>query len=512
MTIDEATAAADADTVLALLDTDPSLATARAGRPSWPPLLHLCCSRQRRGDPGAASARVRIAQRLVELGADVNAVGFEDGFTSPNVTQMFDEHEWRPIEGAAGRSVCAPLLRVLLDAGADLGKTGQALSMAVLGGDEDVLRTLLAAAPRHWWQVRWALKACVVLDRIEFARLIVAATRDDDPTQVGPDRALFEAIRLKRPSEWIDLLIGNDGRPQSTMPMRQAAYRLALHYRHDAAADILRRHVADADGNSGAGVDATVAAVLARDRADDESPSPAVDPLLFERAADAVVSGDVDTLRHLLDDTPDLAHARSPRPHRATLLIYCGANGVEGIRQRTPANAPAIAQLLLERGADPNASCRLYGGGSTTLGLLLTSIHPREAGVDGDLVHVLARFGAQVGLDDLIHAIDTGARSAAAALVEAGVPVGNAFAAAGVDRVEMLADFLAHGADVNGRYSGWSSTPLHAAAGMGHAEAVRFLLACGADRTLRNVWGGTPAGTARYFGHAEVAALIESSR
>jgi hypothetical protein len=195
------------------------------------------------------------------------------------------------------------------------------------------------------------------------------------------------------------------------MTMRHAAYRLALHYRHDAAADILRRHGADA--GAAAGVDASVAAVLARDRADDESPSPAVDPLLFERAADAVVAGDADTLRQLLDHTADLARARSPRPHRATLLIYCGANGVEEIRQRTPSNAPAIAQLLLERGADPNASCRLYGGGSTTLGLLLTSIHPRRAGVDGDLVRVLARFGAQVGLDDLIHAIETGASPAA---------------------------------------------------------------------------------------------------
>jgi len=510
MTIDEAAAAADADTVFALLDADPSLATAPLGRPSWPPLLHLCCSRQRRGDPGAASARVRIARRLLDLGADVNAAGFEEGFTSANVTQMFDDHEWRPIEGAAGRSVCAPLVRLLLDAGADLRKTGQTLSKAVLGGDEDVLRALLAAAPRHWWQVRWALKACVVLDRIDFARLIVAATKDDDPTQVGPDRALFEAIRLKRPSEWIDVLIGNDTKPEATIPMRQAAYRLALHYRHDAAADRLRRHGVDAD-DSAAGVAATVAAVLARDRGDDESPAPAVDPLQFERAADAVVAGDVDALRHLLDDTPDLARARSPRPHRATLLIYCGANGVEDIRQRTPANAPAIAQLLLERGADPNASCRLYGGGSTTLGLLLTSIHPRQAGVDGDLVRVLARFGAQVGVDDLIQAIDTGARSAAAALVEAGVPIANAFAAAGVDRVEMLADFLAHGADVNGRYTGWSSTPLHAAAAMGHAEAVRLLLACGADRTLRNVWGGTPAGTARHFGHADIAVLIETS-
>src|SRR6185369_12391779 len=97
-----------------------------------------------------------------------------------------------------------------------------------------------------------------------------------------------------------------------------------------------RRH--GADDSEATGVDATVAAVIARDRADDESPSPAVDPLLFERGADAVVAGDVDTLRDLLDETPDLARARSPRPHRATLLIYCGANGVEGERQRTPPN------------------------------------------------------------------------------------------------------------------------------------------------------------------------------
>jgi len=508
MTIDEAAAAADGDAVGALLDADPSLATACAGRPSWPPLLHLCCSRQRRGDPDAGDARVRIARRLLDLGADVNGAGLQDGYTSPNVTQMFDDHEWRPIEGAAGRSVCAPLVRLLLAAGADLGKTGQALSMAVLGGDEEVLRALLAAAPRHWWQVRWALKACVVLERIDFARLIVAATIDDDPTQVGADRALFEAIRVKRSPEWIELLIGNDDKPESTRPMRQMAYRLALHYGYDAAADVLRRHGADV--RSTTAVDAAVAAIIARDRADDESPSPAVDPLLFERAADAVVAGNLDRLRHLLDATPDLALARSPRPHRATLLIYCGANGVEDTRQRTPPNAPAIAQLLLERGADPNASCRLYGGGSTTLGLMLTSVHPKKAGVDGDLVRVLARFGARVGLEDLTYAIETGASTAAAALVEAGVPIANAFAAAGVDRVEALADFLTHGEELNGRYTRWSSTPLHAAAGMGHAEAVRFLLACGADRTLRNVWGGTPAATARYFGHEAIARLIES--
>src|SRR5262249_37440568 len=103
--------------------------------------------------------------------------------------------------------------------------------------------------------------------------------------------------------------------------------------------------------------------------------------VLFERAADAVAFGDLETLRELLDDEPFLVHARSPRPHRATLLHYCGANGTEDPRQRTPANAPAIAQLLLDRGADVNATCNFYGGGAMTLGLVLTSIHPVRAGV-----------------------------------------------------------------------------------------------------------------------------------
>jgi len=50
-----------------------------------------------------------------------------------------------------------------------------------------------------------------------------------------------------------------------------------------------------------------------------------------------------------------LIRARSLREHRCTLLHYAAANGVEAERQRTPPNAPAVAQLLLARGADPDA-------------------------------------------------------------------------------------------------------------------------------------------------------------
>ena len=46
----------------------------------------------------------------------------------------------------------------------------------------------------------------------------------------------------------------------------------------------------------------------------------------FERAADAVVDGDVATLNDLLRGNPRLARARSGRPHRCTLLHYLGAN------------------------------------------------------------------------------------------------------------------------------------------------------------------------------------------
>ncbi|PYS30605.1 MAG: hypothetical protein DMG11_04465, partial [Acidobacteria bacterium] len=113
-----AAAVADVQAVLALLDADPPLADRRSGKRNWPPLLYLCCSRYRRAEQDAASARLRIAKRLIELGADVNAAGLELGYTAPCVNQMFDEHEWRPIDGAVGRSANTDLARLLLDAGA----------------------------------------------------------------------------------------------------------------------------------------------------------------------------------------------------------------------------------------------------------------------------------------------------------------------------------------------------------------------------------------------------------
>jgi len=114
----------------------------------------------------------------------------------------------------------------------------------------------------------------------------------------------------------------------------------------------------------------------------------------FESAVDMVVTGDIDALGELLKLNPGLAVKRSVYGHSATLLHYLGANGVESQRQITPMNCVQIAQCLIEHGADVNAHANMYGGGSTTLGLVLSSAHPAKAGVTEALAKVLKDAGA----------------------------------------------------------------------------------------------------------------------
>ena len=115
----------------------------------------------------------------------------------------------------------------------------------------------------------------------------------------------------------------------------------------------------------------------------------------FELAVDTLLSGDVEKLRGLLSGDPSLVHRRSSFGHRSTLLYYVGSNGVETHRQRVPMNLAEVARLLLNAGADVNAPANMYGGGSTTLGLLVTSDHPAKAGVTGDVLKVLVDAGAK---------------------------------------------------------------------------------------------------------------------
>lgn len=608
-----AAAVADARAIFRSLQADPSQADQQGGRRHWTPLLYLCCSRYRRNDSELTEVRCKIVQRLIALGADVNASGREPGYTAEAVTQIFDEYEWRPISGAAGRLGSPELVRLLIGSGAPVLKTNAILNEAVRGGSIEVLRLLLELAPRDWYQIIWALKASVVLNNKEMARLL--SRHSESPTQRV--HALQEGIRLERDAEMIDIALGDDT-SELGGPVRQIAYRFARRYGQTSTAQMLRRRGADdsalsiadrvigacitgnraevhrvnklteedhemlpwtirsgkyaavpllleagldpdiqaADGETAlhlsvqAGLLDTIEALLRaganpdarnfdsktpielaldlqdvavresvtkqlldagaitsrEDDIDDEDPDS-----LFESAAEAVAFGDIEKLRTMLDDEPALVYARSPRPHRCTLLNYCGANGTEEPRQRTPDNAPAVAQLLLERGADPNATCNLYGGGATTMGLMITSAHPNEAKKDGDLVRVLAQFGARLDPDAFMCAVEYGLTRSVAEFIRAGAPIDNLFIAAGVGRLDIVRSLLSQGVDINTRFRGYG-TALHAAAGMNQKDVVVCLLERSADTRLHNTWGALPEDSAYFFGHHQLAEFIHNFR
>lgn len=101
----------------------------------------------------------------------------------------------------------------------------------------------------------------------------------------------------------------------------------------------------------------------------------------FEGALFDLLGGREEELAERLDRRPELVREQSVFGHGATLLHYLASNGVETWRQVVPPNAPAMARLLVQRGANPRATMRCYGDRFTVQDLLESSAHPRSAGV-----------------------------------------------------------------------------------------------------------------------------------
>jgi hypothetical protein len=243
----------------------------------------------------------------------------------------------------------------------------------------------------------------------------------------------------------------------------------------------------------------------------------------FEAAADAVVEGDVETLERLLRADPSLVHQRSLRTHHSTLLHYVGANGIEGFRQRTPPNIVRVAEILLDAGADVDATAEMYGGGSRTLMLAATSVHPQTAGVQNDLMAFLLERGASVGdatgaaaWSRLINDCHANGRGAAAEFLaqRAGPERLDLEAAAGVGRLDVVATFfdaegrLTRGATPEQRRDGFTW-----ACEFGRTPVVEFLLRHGVDpnAVLPKHHGQTGLHWAAWGFHAgTVAALLHA--
>src|SRR5262245_11532586 len=173
---------------------------------------------------------------------------------------------------------------------------------------------------------------------------------------------------------------------------------------------------------------------------------------LFDQAVRAIITGDESALKTLLAAQPDLIRQRSTSSHQATLLHYVGANGVEGELQVSPGNAPAITRILLEAGAEVDATAPLYDDlrFNTTMCMTVTSVHPWFAGVQADIVDALVDYGSKVdGIEDeggpLGCALLFGYTKAAERLVLRGARVDNIIYAAGMGRTDVVRRMLATG-------------------------------------------------------------------
>jgi hypothetical protein len=256
----------------------------------------------------------------------------------------------------------------------------------------------------------------------------------------------------------------------------------------------------------------------------------------FEQAAAAIVTGGLATLEELLRNYPELARAHSTRRHRATLLHYVAANGIEGYRQKTPENIVEIAKLLLNAGAKVNAIADVYGG-STTLSLVATSVHPERAGVQEALMGLLLDHGASIeatnpAASSLINACLANGRGRAAEFLATRGAQLDLEAAAGIGRLDIVKSYfdesgalqsnasiekmqrgflwaceygrnevldflLQRGASLESR-ANTGQTALHWAVIGGRKDTIKLLLDRGAALEAENAYGGTALGQAQW--------------
>jgi ankyrin repeat protein len=234
--------------------------------------------------------------------------------------------------------------------------------------------------------------------------------------------------------------------------------------------------------------------------------------LRFETAVEAIVAGERETLEALLREDPSLPSARSARRHHATLLHYIAANGVEGMRQRTPPNAVDIVRLLLDTGADPNALADMYDAQCTTLSMLVSSGPPAEAGLQLPLAEMLADRGAALDAPGspwnaaVLTALTFGYLDTARALAARDDRVRDLAVAAGLGLLGETARLLPS-ADVERQRAALLLACMH-----GHARVAQLLLDAGVDPNEYNPEGfhahSTPLHQAVWANRDDVVRLL----
>jgi len=237
----------------------------------------------------------------------------------------------------------------------------------------------------------------------------------------------------------------------------------------------------------------------------------------FARAVRAIITGDVDALRAELAAAPDLPQARSGSLHRATLLHYVAANGIEDALQRPVAVADEIARVLIAAGA------AVDGLGGDRLPLSTALLFGRVECVDALIAcgartdnPVFAAAGGAVAWIERWLAGDPGLAIARCPTFplddDPGILAEQALVFASMcGRLDIVRLLLDRGTRIDATPPGshWTATALHTAAGQGHRAIVELLVERGADPSIKDVrYQSTPLGWATYMGRDDVVAVL----
>ena len=211
----------------------------------------------------------------------------------------------------------------------------------------------------------------------------------------------------------------------------------------------------------------------------------------------AIALDRVDDVRAIITRDRALLAVRMTRNHhRRTPLHHAAAK-----------NRPAIVQLLLELGADPN------GADSTGVTALTTAA---QENADPAIVSALVAAGAGF---DLLAAVNLGRYSEAEAMLRddpARIGPGGRdtialHLAVNKRKLVTIRWLLAHGVDVNAKRFMWdcNHTALHMTAESGAIDIARLLLEAGADPNIRDdKFNSTVLGWATFFGRSDLAELV----
>ena len=210
----------------------------------------------------------------------------------------------------------------------------------------------------------------------------------------------------------------------------------------------------------------------------------------------AIKANDVERLKHLLDNDPDLVPNRPLDDQNPIIAaVYLRAEeALELLLSFRPVlnifEAAAAGQLGWVRdiaSESPELIDSHSHDGWTPLQL---AAHFGHTEVAGALIGVGANVAVRASNGNENQALEAG--------IAGGAPI------------EMVDLLIESGADVNDRQAG-GFTPLHAAAQNGDVTTVERLLAAGADTTARTDKGETPRALAEARGHSEVMALLDEA-